>query len=109
MKVPQTFTITLEQAGYLAQLTTGQRSSWIRAAIDAYRAGPFQIQQERDLYDRIVEMMSTFMEERGIYTEYLKWAPEYRRKTATWSSGSQQSGEDGRQIPGDEVSQSGDE
>lgn len=45
MKVPQTFTITIEQAGFLAQMSSGSRSAYVRSALDAYRKGP--IAQER--------------------------------------------------------------
>jgi len=79
MKVPQTFTITIEQAGYLAQMQAGQRSAYIRSAIDSYRKGPVGVQRELELYEEIVERMSLFLEQQGMYTDYLKWVAEYNR------------------------------
>ena len=82
VKVPQTFTITIEQAGYLAQLTAGQRSSWIRSAIDNYRRGPADLQRQLDIQEGIVELMSEFLEGHDLYHEYLTWVREHGRDRA---------------------------
>jgi uncharacterized protein YbgA (DUF1722 family) len=82
MKVPQTFTITIEQAGFLAQMKSGQRSSWVRAAIDTYRKGPVGVQRELELYEGIVEKMSQYLEQQGTYTDYLKWVAVTAREEA---------------------------
>lgn len=39
MKVPQTFTIDIDDAAYLASLPRGRRSEWIRTAIKMQRLG----------------------------------------------------------------------
>lgn len=107
--MPQTFTITIEQAGFLAQMKAGQRSSWVRSAIDSYRRGPIALQKEMELYEGIVDMMNEFLEERLLMEEYLKFARESYLNTSTRTTGLQQPSEDGAEISGNEVRESSDE
>ena len=52
MKVPQTFTIDLDDATYLANLPKGRRSEWIRTAIKMQRLGRQELYEEmQDLRD----------------------------------------------------------
>jgi len=53
MKVPQTFTIDLDDATYLANLPKGRRSEWIRTAIKMQRLG------RKEMFEQIEELQET--------------------------------------------------
>lgn len=98
MKVPQTFTIDLDDATYLASLPKGRRSEWIRTAIKMQRLG------RRELYDELQEYIEA-------YDLVMDWVCSDVKRWEAWDDyrNSKESSQERGQIPGNQVSESSDE
>lgn len=65
MKVPQTFTIDLEDATYIASLPSGRRSEWIRTAIKMQRLG------RKEIYDELKEEIETLQNTQNVHWTFI--------------------------------------